>query len=582
MALFSPSESPAVTFKEVDLTGIAPNVQTTTGAFVGNFNWGPVDTPTLVSNEANLVERFSAPDTNNSVDFHTAASFLTYSNSLYVIRGAESAAVNAYDSDGSVSAPTIDNRVDFDNQISTLDTSGHTFIGKWRGSLGNSLKVEICPADSASGPGTVFTGWAYKNEFDSKPQTSTYASNKGALNDEVHVIVIDEDGEFSGTRGTVLERYPFLSLASDAKNTDGSSNYMIDVINNNSSYVWAAGFNSDLTNTANAGTDTVNGRDYVLNTVAVQSSSLVGGANSGTLSPATINAGYNLIQDPDTYQVDFLIGPALPSNNDSADAIAENLITIAGTTRKDCVAVISPPKSKVVNNSGSEVTDVIAFADGLAASSYAIVDDQHLKVFDKYNDEFIFIPASGSTAGLMARTDRDAAPWFSPAGVNRGTYFNVVGLSHNTTKSQRDSLYRSGVNPITNLPGQGVTLFGDKTLSRKPSAFDRINVRRLFITLERSISRAARNVLFQLNDEFTRAEFVNIVEPVLRDVKGRRGITDFRVVCDETNNTAAVIDRNEFVATIFIKPSRSINYITLNFVATRTGVDFEEVAGQSA
>ena len=578
MALFSPSESPAVTIKEVDNTGIVPNVQTTTGAFVGNFNWGPVNIPTLVNDEANLVERFSAPDTNTSVDFHTATSFLTYSNSLLTIRAVDGTAANARDSDATTAA-TINNRDDFDNQLTTLDTNGHTFIGKWKGSLGNSLKVEMCPADSSNS--TIFTNWSYKGKFDAAPGTSTYATNKGASNDEVHVIVVDEDGEFTGTRNTVLETYPFLSLASDAKNTDGSSNYLIDVINNQSSYIWAAGFDSDYTNDAEAGTDATNGKDYKLTTVATKSVSLKNGANSGTLTPAQINTAYNLIQDKDTYQVDFLIAPALPATADSADAIAENLITIAGTTRKDCVAVISPPKAKVVNNSGNEVTDTVTFANGLAKSSYAFVDNQHLKIFDKYNDQFIHIPASGATAGLMARSDRDTAPWFSPAGTNRGTYFNVVSLAYNPNKTDRDTLYKAGVNPITNLPGQGVTLFGDKTMLGRPSAFDRINVRRLFITLERAISRAAQNVLFELNDEFTRAEFVNIVEPVLRDVKGRRGLTDFRVVCDATNNTAAVIDRNEFVATIFIKPSRSINYVTLNFVATRTGVDFEEVAGQA-
>jgi phage tail sheath protein FI len=202
-------------------------------------------------------------------------------------------------------------------------------------------------------------------------------------------------------------------------------------------------------------------------------------------------------------------------------------------------------------------------------------------MFDKYNDQYIFVPAAPSTAGLMARADRENAPWFSPAGTSSGVYFNVIGLGYNPNKTERDALYKANVNPVVNLPGQGVTLYGDKTLQRKPSAFDRINVRRLFIVLERSIGRAAQNVLFQLNDEFTRAEFVNIVEPVLRDVKGRRGLTDFRVVCDATNNTGTVIDRNEFVATVFLKPTRSINYITLNFVATRTGVDFEEVVGRS-
>lgn len=575
MALFSPSESPAVTIKEADLTGIAPNVQSSTGAIVGDFNWGPIDLPTLVSNEANMVEVFAAPDANNTVDFHAAASFLTYSASLYVTRAADASAKNSFDSDAASAAPTVKNRDDFDAQFAALDSDGHTFVAKWAGALGNSIKVEMCAYDS---DGSTFTGWTHKSEFDAAPTTSTYAANKGASNDEVHVVVVDEDGEISGTRGTVLERFPFVSIASDAKNTDGSTNYMVDVINNTSQYVWAVGFDATFT-TANAGTSATNGKDFKVAAPAVKSISMVNGVNSGALGSAEFNAAYDLVQDVDTFQVDFLIAPALPASDVVAEAIAENLLAIAGA-RKDCIAIISPAKGKVVGNTSANA-DIITFADSLTASSYAFLDNQHFKMFDKYNDQFIFVPAAPSTAGLMARSDRENAPWFSPAGTSSGVYFNVVGLGYNPNKTERDALYKANVNPVVNLPGQGVTLYGDKTLQRKPSAFDRINVRRLFIVLERSIGRAAQNVLFQLNDEFTRAEFVNIVEPVLRDVKGRRGLTDFRVVCDETNNTGAVVDRNEFVATVFLKPTRSINYVTLNFVATRTGVDFEEVVGRS-
>ena len=316
-----------------------------------------------------------------------------------------------------------------------------------------------------------------------------------------------------------------------------------------------------------------------ISATTVQDLSLHSGLNSGALTTTEYLTGFDYVEDVDTVQVDFLIAPGLSSAADQA-TVVNDLVTTAQSTRKDCIVVASPCRSDVVGTS-TPVTDTTA---GLAASpftrsSYLVVDNNYLKVYDKYNDEYIFIPAASSTAGIMAASDLNSAPWFSPAGQRRGNYLGVTGLSYTPTKSQRDTLYKAGVNPIANLPGQGILLFGDKTHLARPSAFDRINVRRLFLVVERAIALAARNVMFEFNDEFTRAEFVNIVEPFLREIKGRRGITDFRVVCDETNNTAAVIDRNEFIANVFIKPARSINFVTLNFVAVRTGVDFEEVVG---
>ena len=261
--------------------------------------------------------------------------------------------------------------------------------------------------------------------------------------------------------------------------------------------------------------------------------------------------------------------------------VVNDLVATAASLRKDCIVVASPARNDIVNQTSAStiVSNIVATADTFTKSSYLVMDGNFLKVFDKFNDQFINLPAASSTAGIMAATDLNRAPWFSPAGSRRGQYFGITSLLFSPTKPQRDTLYKAGVNPIANIPGAGVILFGDKTKLARPSAFDRINVRRLFLVLERAIARAAEQVLFEFNDEFTRAEFVNIVEPVLREVKGRRGITDFRVVADETNNTPAVIDRNEFVASIFIKPARSINFVTLNFVAVRTGVDFEEVVG---
>jgi len=577
MALFTPSESPAIVVKEIDLTGVVPNVQTTTGAYVGNFRWGPAEVATLIDNEATLVSTFASPNDNNSVDFHSAAYYLRYSNSLYVVREITSAAKNAHDSDAA-GTPTIKNLNDWDGQISARDSDNHTFIARYPSDLGNSLQVSVCPPDSDAAT-QPFDGWTYKSSFDAAPGTSTYAASKSATKDEVHVAVVDQDGSFTGTAGTVLETYPFVSLASDAKNTDGTSNYVLDVINNRSRYIWMAGFGNQSKFSAQAGTTALSGESF-LQTVGspqVESISLVNGAASGSLTTSEYTTGFDLFEDVDTITVDFLIAPGMNSNVDQA-TVVNDLVSIASSTRKDCVVNASPSRTAIVNNS-TPTASAVASADLFTRSSYLIVDNNYLKVYDKYNDKYIFIPAASSTAGLCAAADRDAAPWFSPAGQRRGAYLGITTTSYAPTKSNRDTLYKAGLNPVGNIPGQGILLFGDKTFMARPSAFDRINVRRLFLAIERAIAIAARNVMFEFNDEFTRAEFVNIVEPFLREVRGRRGITDFRVVCDETNNTAAVIDRNEFIASIFIKPARSINYVTLNFVAVRTGVEFEEVVG---
>jgi len=577
MALFTPSESPAIVVKEIDLTGVVPNVQTTTGAYVGNFRWGPAEVATLIDNEATLVSTFASPNDNNSVDFHSAAYYLRYSNSLYVVREITSAAKNAHDSDAA-GTPTIKNLNDWDGQISARDSDNHTFIARYPSDLGNSLQVSVCPPDSDAAT-QPFDGWTYKSSFDAAPGTSTYAASKSATKDEVHVAVVDQDGSFTGTAGTVLETYPFVSLASDAKNTDGTSNYVLDVINNRSRYIWMAGFGNQSKFSAQAGTTALSGESF-LQTVGspqVESISLVNGAASGSLTTTEYITGFDLFEDVDTITVDFLIAPGMNSNVDQA-TVVNDLVSIASSTRKDCVVNASPSRTAIVNNS-TPTASAVASADLFTRSSYLIVDNNYLKVYDKYNDKYIFIPAASSTAGLCAAADRDAAPWFSPAGQRRGAYLGITTTSYAPTKSNRDTLYKAGLNPVGNIPGQGILLFGDKTFMARPSAFDRINVRRLFLAIERAIAIAARNVMFEFNDEFTRAEFVNIVEPFLREVRGRRGITDFRVVCDETNNTAAVIDRNEFIASIFIKPARSINYVTLNFVAVRTGVEFEEVVG---
>ena len=589
MALSNPSESPAVVVREIDLTGGVPNVQSSTGAIVLKSRWGTVEERVLVANEEDLVDKFGSPDSATTISFHDANMFLKYSNKLQVVRVIDGTAKNAVSTTGQTASATpptevIKNETSFNSQLSALDSDSHTFIAKYPGALGNSLQVSLCPHSAND---SAFTQWAYKNEFDAAPGTSDFATKKTATNDEVHVAVIDNGGLFTGTKGTLLERYAFLSLGKNAKDNGGTSIFVKDVINDTSKYVWLIDFDSDLQSTlgskAKAGTNIDSGDNFTKTTGTKNTDidyNFTQGVDAGTLSVANFQTGYDLFEDKDQVEIDFLISPSLPSRSDQT-TIVNDLVSTAASLRKDCVVVASPARNDVVNqtNASSIVTNIVATADTFTKSSYLVMDGNMLKVYDKFNDQFIEIAAASSTAGIMAATDINRAPWFSPAGSRRGAYFGITSILFSPTKAQRDTLYKAGVNPIANIPGAGVILFGDKTKLARPSAFDRINVRRLFLVLERAISRAAEQVLFEFNDEFTRAEFVNIVEPVLREVKGRRGITDFRVVADETNNTAAVIDRNEFVASIFIKPARSINFVTLNFVAVRTGVDFEEVVG---
>jgi hypothetical protein len=599
MALFAPSESPAVVVKEIDLTGGVPNVQSTTGAIVGNFRWGPVEQRTAIANEAELVDTFASPDSSNTIDFHSASYYLRYSSSLQVVREVTDAAKNAVagpativnsgysTEDSAVSvlqglAPVVKNLDNFDTQLSNLSQldsdANFTFIAKYPGELGNSLKVSICP------PGDAFDTWDYASSFDGAPSTSGFASARGSSNDEVHVAVVDENGAFTGTQGTVLERFSYVSVARNALSNDAVANYVKDVINNNSQYVWMVNFDSDY-RAAGAGgiIQTGSANTFLDSTQSTVEYSFASGVNSASLGTSEYLTGFDLFEDKDQVEADFLIAPGLGSKADQV-TVVNDLVSTAQSTRKDCVVVASPPRSSVVGVSSAatvvdNTVDFVAGNSPVTRSSYLVLDNNYLKVYDKYNDQYIFIPASSSTAGIMAATDLNRAAWFSPAGARRGQYLGITSIAYTPTKAQRDTLYKNSVNPIANIPGQGIILFGDKTALSRPSAFDRINVRRLFLILERAIARAAQNVLFEFNDEFTRAEFVNVIEPVLREIRGRRGITDFRVVADETNNTPEVIDRNEFIANIFIKPARSINYVTLNFVAVRTGVDFEEVVG---
>ena len=378
--------------------------------------------------------------------------------------------------------------------------------------------------------------------------------------------MVDVLGNF-GVAGSIVEKFAGLSINKTAKTEAGATNYIKNVINTKSRYIYLIkGDSNDLAATDFAGTS--NG-EFTLS----------GGLEASSLLEGDIRNGLDLLADVETVDVNLIFSQIMPT-----DAGLQNHAHKIAYQRKDAVAFMSPPKAATVGST-SPLAEVKAFNDQITnrgvEGSYGVTDSGAVYIYDRYNDVYRFIPANGHLAGLCANTDDVAEPWFSPAGFNRGGFRSIVKLAFNPTKIQRDELYKVGINPIASFPGQGTVLFGDKTAQSKPSAFDRINVRRLFIVLEKAIATAAKFQLFELNDEFTRATFRNAVEPFLRDVQGRRGITDFMVVCDDTNNTGEVIDTNRFVADIYIKPARSINFITLNFIATRTGVDFSEVAGLS-
>jgi len=458
----------------------------------------------------------------------------------------------------SFDAPLIENFDDYTVSHSTGGFGFGEFAARYPGTLGNSIKVSM--ADSAS-----FSTWEYANQFDAAPGTSASVSNKGGSNDELHIIVIDTTGEWTGSPGSVLEKFPFLSKATDAKNSDQSTNYYKDVIANQSRYIWVIDNPATGTNWGTAAKSTA----FATLTANV-TSTLSGGSSGDAVSVANVLEGYAVFSNDELYDVSLI-----PMGPTTTVAAVNQVIGIA-ESRRDCLVFASPPFADVVNTT-NQATKVTAYRDQLTNTSFAVLDSGWKYQYDRYNDKYRYVALNGDIAGLAARTDYIADPWFSPAGYNRGVIKNVVKLAYSPSKTDRDTLYKKGVNPVVTFPGQGTLLFGDKTLLARPSAFDRINVRRLFIVLEKAIATAAKFQLFEFNDAFTRGQFRNLVEPFLRDVQGRRGVTDFRVVCDETNNTTAVIDRNEFVADIFIKPARAINFIQLNFVATRSGISFEEV-----
>jgi hypothetical protein len=430
--------------------------------------------------------------------------------------------------------------------------------------------------------------WRFSDLFDSAPGTSAWATaNARGEEDELHIAVYDKTGDITGydvdvkgqRTSSVIEVWPSLSKNSAAKSTQGGNNYYTDVIFRGSNYIF---WTDHISAGTNWGTDVATGTDYTI-VSGVTVDTLTGGTDDYSVTAGEVEVAYDKFADTENLDINLIMGGPSSgvADTEAGQDTLVTMITDLVEDRKDCVGFASPYRAAVVGVTSSitQTQNVKDAFDKCPSSSYMVFDSGYKYMYDKYNDVYRFVPLNGDTAGLCAYTDGVADPWFSPAGYNRGSVRGAIKLAYNPMKADRDILYKARINPVVDFPGQGVTLFGDKTALTKPSAFDRINVRRLFLVLEKAIATAAKYMLFEFNDEFTRAQFRNMVEPFLRDVQGRRGIFDFKVVCDSTNNTGEVIDRNEFIGDIYIKPARSINFITLNFIAVRTGVAFSEVGG---
>lgn len=651
--------SPGVYTTETDLTNAIPSGGTSGGAFAGNFIWGPVDQIVDLSDGNELQSIFGKSTDANFIDWHSCSTFLQYTGQLKVVRAADEDALNA---DSSGTGVLIKNASHFETVRPSL--TGVSFAARYPGALGNSLTVSL--ADS-----NTFNAWdaGYKNIFDSAPGSSESATAIGASNDELHLVVVDTLGLFTGTPGSVLERYSFLSKALDARDANGAPNYYLNVLNRQSQYVWGVNAleGSDVVDPTNGTVDSVTigagGTGYTSATVTFSAPETPGGVtatgtatvNAGAVTGVTItNAGSGYTSAPTvtiggpgtgataTATLDTVTGtdwgsplissgvpsvyaslsPSVDNINLSAGAdstaigaselitalnhfenaeevdvsliflgdaggdtahtaVVQHAIDNIAEKREDCLVFFSPKLSDVLNQTQPDaVTKVLTTRQAIGrSSSYAVMDSGWKLIYDVFSDKHRWVPLNADIAGICARVDNTNDPWWSPGGYTRGRLKNVVSLAFNPNKSSRDSLYKKNVNPVVTFQNDGTILYGDKTLLGKDSAFSQIGTRRLFIQLKKKISNAAKQALFEFNDQFTRASFVNLVEPYLKEVQGRRGMDSFKLVCDETNNTPQVIMNGEFVASIFIKPNYSIQYVSLNFVAVRRDVEFTEVAG---
>jgi hypothetical protein len=574
----------------------------TTGLFSANDSGA---TASLLKNEDDYEENYKDGSLNGTVGKYIAKYAGALGNSLKVSVCASSNAyfhsgvdlVNDANADVGDTTVTVDDGTKFVVR-DVIKFSGHATKYRITGISSNELTISSLNTPTAGGLTAAVADdesldrfWEFHDLFDKAPGTSASAELVGALNDEIHLVVVDEDGLFTGTQHTVLETFGFVSLASDGKDAQGQSNYYVNVLERDSEYVYWSGHDVEIITPATDDRTLEESKTTPFSRPAkVKNSSLTGGANGRSKLASDFELAMDtFFADSETESIDFIIVGSTRTDDGSGtdqdilvdhNTIANKAIQIA-ESRKDCLAVISPRHASIVHESSesTQLTNVKADFASVTSSSYAVLDSGWIYQYDRYNDKFVWVPGNGHTAGLMARSDLLQDPWYSPAGFSRGQYLGITKLAFNPKKASRDELYRARINPIVTFPGQGTVLFGDKTALTVPSAFDRINVRRLFIVLERAVALAAKAQLFEFNDAFTRAQFRSAVEPFLRDVKNRRGLVDFSVVCDETNNTDSVIDRNEFVCSIFIKPAKSINFITLNFVASRSGVEFEELYG---
>jgi len=558
-------QSPGVQIIEKDASAVTPGASSSVGGFAGVFNWGPVMVPMLINNEDTFVKTFGAPDTNTYSSFFSCTNFLSYANSLWVTRAATLNKNATSDGTGLL----IKNIGDYDAGYSDGQGLVGTFAARYPGLIGNSITVSI--ADSGT-----FATWDYKGQFQSTPGTSEFAASKGGSNDELHVIVIDTLGKFTGTPGATLERFAYVSKASDAISFQGTSNYYANVIRNQSQYVYwmdqpTGGTNwgtSAVSTTYTTLVDTVTpGYDFTYN--------MAGGTDQNVPSNAEMELAWDLFKNTEAYDISIFFA------GNANQILSKYIIDNIAETRKDailCVSQVTSTGGIIYGTSSTRLTDAASFKTAMGNSTYTSIDSGYKYMYDKYNDKYRWIALNSDSAGLCAKVDQNQDTWHSPAGFTKGQIRGAIKLSWNPNQSERDELYKLAINPVVSFTGQGTVLYGDKTATLKPSAFDRINVRRLFLILEKSISRSAKYNLFELNDAITRLQFVASVEPFLRDVKGRRGIDEFKVICDETNNTPQVVATNEFRATILIKPVYSINFITLTFTAVGPNVSFAVAA----
>ena len=622
--------SPGIKITESDLVSSSQSVSSTSGGFSGQFRWGPIDKAVQITNETELVNQFGKPNATNVVDFMSAANFLGYSGSLFVVRSANTALnATAEATTGSGTAGTGVSIKNEDVYLNTASFNNGPWAGRYSGALGNALKVSLCPSSAAfsstltgtysvtagsttvTGSGTAantemqvgdilvlggraskvtaianttsltiesahLTGasaatgtrrWEFFGEFDSAPATSSAGTIAGATGDELHVVVVDKTGDITGTAGTVLEKYGYLSKGSNAKADSGGSNYYPTVINERSNWI----FWTDHDNAGSNWGNTLSSTTFTAVSTP-KTYSLTGGSDGNALTDGDRSTSFVLLANKQEVPASIIVA------GQANATVVNRIIADVAEVRKDVVVCVSPLRANVVNNAGSEATSIVSWADTVTRSTYAVADSGWKYQYDKYNDAYVYVPLNADTAGCMARNDFQREPWLSPAGFSNGRIQNLVRLAYNPNQADRDTLYKAAVNPVITQVGQGTVLFGDKTFTLRNTSMNRVNVRRLFIELQKTIGQAADNVLFDQNDATTRSGFVSLVVPYLRSVQSRRGITAFRVVCDASNNPEDVVNSNEFVCDIFVQPIRSVNFIQLNFVSVRGTATFAEIA----